>query len=96
MPTTDEMATTMITAKTIPLNPGVLDYEDAHGKVVLFVRDEQEGRSMYMGLELYGMIDRLFEVKYSDWEDVAVRTIAAVYLHDSKNDPLNELLGDSE
>ena len=51
---------------------------------------------MYMGLELYGVIDRLFEVKYSDWEDVAVRTIAAVYLHDNKNDPLNELLGDSE
>lgn len=94
MPTTDEMSGIMITAKTIPINPGVLDYKDAEGKIVLFVRDEAEGRSMYMGLELYGVIDRLWEVNYADWEDVAVRTIAAVSIHDSK-DPLTQMMNGS-
>lgn len=96
MPTTEDMTTNeMIAVGTVPIHPGVLDYSDAKGKVVLFVRDQEEGRSIFLGVELYGMVDRLYEVRYDDWEAVVTRMIGQVGSY-SLNDPFNELLGGSE
>jgi len=53
----------MLTVGTVPLHPGVLDYADTDGKIILFVRDQEEGRSLFMAIEMYGELGRMYEVK---------------------------------
>ena len=80
-----------IAAGTIPLHPGVEDYRDAKGKVILWVKDTDQGRSIYMGIETYGDIPCVVEVRYDDFADVVTRMMGTVTMSDS-NDPFNELL----
>lgn len=93
MTTIDEIASkpAVITAGTIPLNPNVGDYADAKGKIVLFVQDEDEGRSIYMGIETYGEMPCVYEVRYDDWADIVSRMAADVVMNDA-DDPFAKLL----
>lgn len=72
----------MLTVGTIPLNPDIRDYDDANGKLIMFVRDEVEGRSLYMGLELYGEVSRLWEVRYDDFAQVVGSITMDIALRD--------------
>lgn len=87
--------TDMVAVGTIPLNPGVLDYEDAEGKIILWVKDEEEGRSVYLGIEMYGVVDRAYEVRYDDFENVITKMMGEVIMANA-NDPFAELLGGSQ
>lgn len=84
----------MIALGTVPIHPGVVDYQDAEGKIVLFVRDCEEGRSLYMGVEMYGEISRLYEVQWSDWVPVMTKMMGDVVMH-NMDDPFTALLGGS-
>lgn len=100
MPTIDEMKAEvdMISVGTMALNPkSLIDFEDAKGKIVLFVRDGEDGRSMFMGVEMYGVLDRLYEVDYDTWAGVAARMAGEVIMSDAL-DPFTALLqnGDSQ
>ena len=88
------MTDEMIAVGSIPIHPGIIDYEDAHGKVILWVKDEEQGRSLYMGIEMYGEVGRVYEVRYDDWARVATDVLAGVAMHNA-NDPFMELLGGS-
>ena len=68
----------VIAAGTIPLHPGVDDYRDAKGKVVLFVEDNDQGRSLYMGIEAYGTTPYTYEVRYDDFADIVTRLMVDV------------------
>ena len=85
----------MIAVGAIPIHPGVLDFKDAEGKVVLFVRDEEEGRSVFMGVKMYGEIDRLYEVRYQDFEEIITKMMGEVIMADAE-DPYMELLREAE
>ena len=93
MTTIDEVAQSesTITAGTIPLHPGNRDYAEAKGKVVLWVKDEDEGRSLYMGFEAYGNVPYVYEVRYDDWADIITRMMGDVILHNA-DDPFAQLL----
>lgn len=93
MTTIDSLAekVNMITVGTIPLNPSVIDYADAEGKIVLFVRDGEDGRSCFMGVEMYGVLDRLYEVNYDDWAKTITRMTGDVVMH-NHDDPFLQLL----
>jgi len=86
------MTTDMIAVGTIPLNPGVLDYADAEGKVILYVKDEEEGRSVYMSISMYGEPSRTYEVAYNDFEQVVTKMMGEVIMHNTE-DPFAQLLG---
>ncbi len=83
--------TDMISVGRVPIHPGVQDYEDAKGHVVLWVKDEDEGRSLYMSVEMYGNMVRTYEVRYDDFADVVTRMMGEVTMH-SANDPFEKLL----
>ena len=94
MTTIDDMLAEaeMISVGTVPIHPGVLDYQDAQGKVILFVRDNDEGRSIYMGVEIYGEISRLYECRWDDWVPVITKMAGDVTMH-NHDDVFNQLLG---
>lgn len=81
----------MLAVGAVPLHPGVLDYADAEGKIILFVRDEEEGRSLFMSVQMYGELTRAYEVRWDDWADVVTKMMAKVEMADS-NDPFMQLL----
>lgn len=93
MTTTEDLmaANGLIAAGTVQIHPGLADYEDAKGKIILFVRDMDEGRSLFMGVEMYGEISRLWEVRYDDWEKVVVKMTGDVVIRNA-DDPLTKLL----
>ena len=81
----------MIAVGTMPLHPSSMDFPDASAKIILFVRDGEDGRSLFLGTELYGEMSRLYEVRYEDWEGTVTKVMAQVGLHNS-NDPFTALL----
>lgn len=81
----------MITVGTVPLNPAAYTDPDAKGKIVLFVRDGEDGRSAFMGVEMYGQLDRLYEVNYDDWAKTITRMTGDVVMH-NHDDPFLKLL----
>ena len=83
--------TDMISVGRIPLHPGLLDYNDAEGHVVLYVRDEEEGRSVYISIERYGEMSRAYEVRFDDFENVITRMLGEGTLA-NHNDPFAALL----
>lgn len=85
------MTNDMIAVGSIPIHPGVLDYADAEGKIILWVKDEEEGRSLYMSIEMYGELSRAYEVRYDDWERTVAKMIGDVGMHNS-DDPFAKLL----
>ena len=87
--------TDMIATGVIPLNPGVLDYADSDGKVILWVKDEEEGRSVYMSISMYGEMVRTYEVAYADFENVVTKMMGDVIMA-NMNDPFAELLGGAD
>lgn len=86
--------TDMIAVGSIPIHPGVLDYEDAKGKIILWVKDEEQGRSVYLGVEMYGVVDRAYEVSYADFENVITKMMGTVIMADAE-DPYMALLNGS-
>lgn len=82
---------TMIAVGSIPLNPGMLDLADAEGKIVLWVKDEDEGRSVYLAVEMYGVVDRAYPVAYADFEKVITNVMGKVIMADHE-DPFAALL----
>lgn len=86
--------TDMISVGRIPLNPNLMDYEDAKGHVVLWVKDEDEGRSVYMSIEMYGTMTRTYEVRYDDFAEVITRMMGEVTMYNAE-DPFAQLLGGS-
>jgi len=92
MPTTED---NMIATATIPMNPSVLDFADAEGKIVLWVKDEEEGRSVYMGVKMYGEIDRVYEVQYDAFERVITKMMGDVIMYNA-DDPFTKLLMGAE
>lgn len=85
------MTDEMIAVGTIPLNPGMLDYADAEGKVILYVKDELEGRVAYITVSMYGEISRAFAVRYEDFADIATKVMGDVTMH-NMTDPFEQLL----
>lgn len=83
--------TDMIAVGSIPIHPGVVDFQDTEGKVILWVKDEEEGRSVYLGIEMYGVVDRAYEVRYSDFENVITKMMGDVIMHNAE-DPFEKLL----
>lgn len=81
-----------ISVGTIPLNPGMLDYEDAEGKIILWVKDDEEGRSVYLGVKMYGVVDRAYAVRYEDFENVITKMMGEVIMANAE-DPFAQLLG---
>lgn len=84
--------TDMISVGTIPLNPSVLDYADAEGKVILWVEDGDEGKAVQLGIKMYGVVDRVYSVRYEDFENVITKMMGEVIMANA-NDPFAELLG---
>lgn len=84
MTTMDDMMATneMLAVGTVPIHPGVMDYKDANGKIVLFVREQEEGRSLFMSIEMYGELSRTYEVRYEDWEPVILKMAVDLTAHD--------------
>ena len=87
--------TDMISVGRIPLRQSVLDFDDADGKIVLFVRDEEEGRSVYMSVEMYGEPTRAYEVAYDDFEKVITRMMGEVIMA-NHDDPFAQLLAGAD
>lgn len=83
--------TDMISVGRIPIHPGVADFADTNGHVVLWVKDEDEGRSLYMTIEMYGEISRAYEVRYDDFADVVTKMMGQVAIHNVE-DPFAQLL----
>lgn len=81
----------MIAVGSVPLNTGMLDYADAEGKIILWVRDEREGRSLYITFEMYGEISRAYSVRYEDFADVVTKVMGDVTIH-NMTDPFEQLL----
>lgn len=82
----------MVAVGSIPINPGMLDLADAEGKIILWVKDEDEGRSVYLAVEMYGVVDRAYPVAYADFEKVITDVMGKVIMADA-GDPFTELLG---
>ena len=80
-----------LTAGTIPFHPGVKEYEGLDGKVMLYVRDNDEGRSLYMAIGMQGVFPYVYEVRYDDFADVISRMQAEVIMTDA-DDPFTLLL----
>ena len=89
------MMTDMVSVGRIPIHPGVTDYADANGHVVLWVKDEDEGRSVYMSIEMYGEMTRTYEVRYDDFEGVITRMMGEVTMANA-NDTFMALLAGSD
>lgn len=85
------MTEEMIAVGSIPIHPGVLDYADAEGKVILWVKDNREGRSVYLSVSMYGEPSRTYEVRYSDFESVVTKMMGDVIMRDV-DDPFEQLL----
>lgn len=85
------MTDDMIAVGRIALHPGVLDYADADGKVVLYVQDSDEGRSLFMSISMYGEFSRTYEVRYDDFADVVTRMMGQVTLANAE-DPFTQLV----
>jgi hypothetical protein len=85
----------MVAVGAVPIHPGVLDYADANGKIILYVKDEEEGRSLFMSIEMYGELTRAYEVRWDDWANTVSKMLAKVELADS-TDPLAELFNMEE
>lgn len=85
------MTDEMIAVGTIPLNPNVLDFADAEGKIILYVRDEEQGRSVYLSVSMYGELTRTYEVRYDDFAEVITRMMGKVTMH-NVDDPFAQLL----
>lgn len=73
--------TDMIAVGSVPVTAGLADMADADGKVVLFVRDMPEGRSLFMGMTLYGEVSRMYQLDYSAWEDTILKMTTDVTVH---------------
>lgn len=84
--------TDMIATGTIPLNPSVLDYADAEGKIILWVEDGDEGLSVQLGVKMYGVVDRVYSVRYEDFEGVITKMMGTVIMTNAEN-PFAQLLG---
>lgn len=84
--------TDMISVGTIPLNPSVLDYADAEGKIILWVEDGDEGKCVQLGVKMYGVVDRVYSVRYEDFEGVITKMMGEVIMANA-DDPFAQLLG---
>ena len=80
-----------ITTGTVPLNPAVREYAEADGNVVMYVRDGDSGRSLYLGIKAFGAVTNVYEFSYDDFLDVFVRMQSDVILNDAE-DPYSALL----
>lgn len=85
------MTDDMIAVGSIPIHPGVLDYADTDGKIILWVKDEDEGRSVYMSISMYGEVSRAYEVRYDDFEGVVTKLMGDVIMANAE-DPFTQLL----
>jgi hypothetical protein len=85
----------MIAVGMVPLHPGVMDYADAKGKIILFVRDDEEGRSLFMSIETYGQISRTYEVRWDDWSHIVTKMAGDVIISDAA-DPYTALLNGAD
>lgn len=81
----------MLAVGSIPIHPGIQDFADAKGKIILYVKDEEEGRSLYLSFEMYGELSRAYEVRYDDFEQVVTKMIGQVGMANSE-DPFMTLL----
>lgn len=81
----------MIAVGTMPLSPGMLDFQDADGKAILWVKDEREGRRVYITFEMYGEMTRAYEVRYEDFANVVTKMMGDVTMH-NMTDPFEQLL----
>lgn len=86
------MTNDMIAVGAIPIHPGVADFADADGRVVLWVKDEEEGRSVYMSISMYGEMSRTYEVRYDDFAETVTKVMGEVVMHNAE-DPYALLLG---
>lgn len=86
--------TDMISVGRIPLNPNIIDYDDAKGHVVLWVTEHDKGQSVYMSVEMYGEMVRTYEVNYDDFAGVITKMMGEVTIHNA-DDPFAQLLGGS-
>jgi len=86
------MTNDMIAVGAIPIHPGVTDFADADGRVVLWVKDEEEGRSVYMSISMYGEMSRTYEVRYDDFAETVTKVMGEVVMHNAE-DPYALLLG---
>lgn len=84
-----------ISVGAIPIHPGVLDYADTDGKIILYVKDEEEGRSVYMAIAMYGEVSRTYEVRYDDFAETVTKVMGEVTLYNSE-DPFTLLLGGND
>lgn len=82
----------MLSVGSVPLNPNVVDFDDADGKVVLYVKDTDEGRSLYLSMSLYGEMSRTYEVRYDDFAEVVTKMMGEVTMANSE-DEFMKLLG---
>lgn len=80
-----------ITIGTVPFNPAVREYAEADGNVVMYVRDSDSGRSLYLGIKAFGAVTNVYEFSYDDFLDVFVRMQSDVILNDAE-DPYSALL----
>lgn len=85
------MTDDMIAVGSIPLDGRELDYDDADGKIVLHVREGDNGRTVFLSIKLYGEFSRAYEVRYDDFASVITKMIGDVVIHDAA-DQFNELL----
>lgn len=81
----------MLAVGAIPIHPGVVDYADTDGKIILYVRDEEEGRSCYISIEMYGELSRTYEVRYEDFEAMITKMMIDVAMA-TDADPFTQLL----
>lgn len=72
----------MLAVGSVPITTQDPEFLDADNKAVLFVRDMPEGRSLFLGLSLYGEIARMYQLDYSAWEDTMIKMMADVTVSD--------------
>lgn len=86
----DEMARHegVITAGTVPIHPSIVS---GSGKVLLFVQDGEDGRSLFIGVETFGEKAALFEVEYDQFVQVYSQMVSDVIIEDA-GDPFAALL----
>lgn len=82
----------MIAVGMVPLNPDVLDFKDAEGKIILYVQDSvDDGRLLFLSISLYGELSRTYEVKWEDWAPTVTKMMGDVVMH-NHDDPFAQLL----
>lgn len=86
-----QMTEDMLAVGAIPIHPGVLDYSDAEGKVILYVQESDQGQSLFMSISMYGELSRTYEVRYDDFADVVTRMMGQVSIANA-DDPFAQLL----